>query len=467
MIFDYGRFRGELEKINDWWLTNRVREARLYALKRKHFGTLIQQLEQPRISLLAGPRRAGKSVLLKQAIQELIQTGRNSRNILYYSLDDPSLSAYSDNVMKDLLDYFLENIAVEGKKYVFFDEVHLFDDWYRWMKSFYDRRQDIKFVITGSSSLNLQRDANAFLRGRMDEIEMFPLDFHEFARFYGFDPPAISIDELDVWDEHEIRRVRNDFQEVFREYIVVGGFPEWFEVKKQREAKLRWFSLLVNDIPKKAIFEDIATLYNIRNPKILEQVFAFIAAHQSRILSYETVNDVAKLDRATLINYIEFLKASYLIVEVLKFAGIKEQLKAKKKYLIVDQGLRNAVLKEYEVREDNAGFILENVVGLHLYFSGREKGRKLYYIRVNVDGEVDFVWAEEEGKKNREVIPVEVKFQARIEKKDIKNILRFMDKEDLRMAYVITKDVYKKEEVGGRALHFVPAEVFLLGSTSD
>lgn len=462
MIFSYVKFRAELEKVNEWWLTRTVREARLYPLKRRHFVFVMKHLEQPRILLLTGPRRVGKSILIKQVIQELIKKGINPRNILYYSLDDPSLSAFSDNVMKDVLDYFLENIAVEGKKYVFFDEIHLFIEWYKWMKSFYDRKENTKYVLTGSSSLTLQRDANAFLRGRLDTVEMFPLDFKEFARFCGINVPEISFEDMEKLDALEISKICHDLNQAFREYFVVGGFPEWFDVKKQREARLRWFSLLIHDIPKKAIFEDITTLFNIRNPKVLEQVFAFIAAHQSRILSYETINDVVKLDRATLINYIDFLKASYLLVEVLKYAGIKEQLKAKKKFLVIDQGLRNAVLKEYEAREYNEGFIMENVVGLHLYERGKKEGRNLYYTRGNGKDEVDFVLVEEEGKKKREVIPVEVKFRRHIEKKDTRNLVNFMEKKKLKLGYVVTRNMFKKEEVDGRILYFVPGEVFLI-----
>lgn len=73
---------------------------------------------------------------------------------------------------------------------------------------------------------------------------------------------------------------------------------------------------------------------------------------------------VVKLDRATLINYIEFLKSSYLLAEVLKFAGIKEQIKAKKKFLSIDQGLRNAVLKEY-VLNIITSWTLFNVIKYH------------------------------------------------------------------------------------------------------
>lgn len=454
MIRDGLEFRTELEKINKWWFTNSVEEAKLYPLKREQFETLKKELQTPRINIVVGPRRVGKSILVKQAIEYLIQNGENPRNILYYSLDDPTLSVYSDNLLKDLIDYFLENIALPAKKYIFLDEIHLFTGWHKRIKAFYDRRKDIKFVLSGSSSTSLEKEINIFLRGRTFEIEMFPLSFFEFTKFSGIKMNKIEYQELLELDEFKVRKIQHNLKNVFNEYLAVGGFPEWFEMKNQSDAKLRWFTMLIEDIPKKAIYEDIATLFGIRNAKILEQVFAFITAHQSRLLSYETINDIVKLDRSTLINYLEFLKSSYLVAEVLKFASIKEQIKAKKKFLVIDQGLRNAVLKDYEVKEDNLGFILENVVGINLFLFCKRNDMKLYYWRIN--DEVDFIISD------KEVIPVEVKYKKRIGKNDKSKLKNFMRKFKKNRAFLITKDLYGQERVGKSLLYFIPAEVFLL-----
>ena len=142
----------------------------------------------------------------------------------------------------------------------------------------------------------------------------------------------MSFDDVLELEEFEVRKYQHELRNAFKKYLTVGEFPEWFEVKNQLNPVPRWFVMLIEDIPKKAIFEDIAILYEIRNAKALEQILAFLVAHQSRILSYATINDVVKLDRSTLLNYLEFLKSSYLIAEVLKYAGIKEQMKAKKKF---------------------------------------------------------------------------------------------------------------------------------------
>jgi hypothetical protein len=341
-----------------------------------------------------------------------------------------------------------------AQRYIFLDEVHLFKGWHKWIKAFYDGRKNMKFVLSGSSSTSIEKEINIFLRGRSFEIEMFPLSFFEFTKFSGIKMNKIKYQKLLKLDEFKVRRIQYNLKNVFNEYLTVGGFPEWFEIKNQSDARLRWFTMLIEDIPKKAIYEDIATLFGIRNAKILEEVFAFITAHQSRLLSYETINDIVKLDRSTLINYLEFLKSSYLVAEVLKFASIKEQMKAKKKFLIIDQGLRNAVLKDYEIKEDNLGFILENVVGINLFLFCKRNDMKLYYWRIN--DEVDFVISDEE------VIPVEVKYKKRIDENDKSKLKNFMRKFKKNKAFLITKDLYGQEKVGKGLLYFIPAEILLL-----
>ena len=454
MIKDVVGFRNELDKINEWWITKSVKEAESFPEKRNVFQVVKDELETRRSLIILGPRRVGKSVLVKQTIEFLIKKRVDPRNILYYSLDDPTLFTYCDSLIKDIFDYFLENIAGEGKKYVFFDEVHSYKNWYKWIKSYYDKRLDVKFVLSGSSSLALQKDANRHLIGRTLEIEMYPLNFREFLKLYGVKIEKFGLEATREFDEFKIKGIWNKAGDAFKEYLLVGGFPEWFEIRKEENPLDKWFKRLINDVPKKAIYEDIANLFGIKSPKLLELIFTFIAAKQSRIMAYETINDVVKLDRGTLINYLNFLKNSYLIVEILKFAGVKEQMKAKKKFLVIDQGLRNAVLKDYEVKEDNIGFIIENLMGTKLFRYSKQNGKNLFYWKTN--NEVDFVIG------RKEPLPVEVKYKNRIEKKDLKSLLVFLEKSNCKKGLLITKDLFKKEEIGKKEILFIPAWLFLL-----
>jgi len=449
MIKNIELFRTELEKVNEWWVTGKAREAEKYLYKREKFNQLVKETDSRRISIILGARRVGKSILLKHTISYLLKSV-NPRNILYLSLDDPSLQTHSDSLIKDAVEYFLDNIAKEGRKFIFLDEVQSFSEWYKWLKAFYDRGLDIKFFLSGSSSLSLQKEANKYLRGRSQETELFPLSFYEFTKLKGLEIQKPELENVLKMDEFEIKELWYKLKESFNEYLLVGGFPEWFEIKRDSQ---EWFSRLINDVPKKAIYEDVANLFGIKNTKTLELILAFIAANQSKILAYETINEVVKLDHQTLTNYIEFLKSSYLIVEILKYASLKHQLKAKRKYLIIDQGLRNAMLKDYEVRESNAGFIIENLIGINLYIKTKEKQENIYYIS---NGEVDFIL------KNKETVLVEVKYQNKISEGDIKNMLKFMENFKVNRGILATKDVLKVETRGNKRILFIPVWLLLL-----
>jgi len=451
------QFRKELQTVNNWWLTSKVKNIENFPIKRKHFTNIIDEINSSRIIIITGPRRVGKSVLINQTIDNLIKNNTNPKNILYYSLDDPILYTYSDNVLKDILDYFLENISDENKqKYIFLDEIHNFKEWYKWIKAYYDKRKDIKFVISGSSSLSIQKESNKYLRGRTVEIDMYTLSFEEFLTFYKVEYENLNLNKLFKLKNIELEQIKHKLGKYFKEYLIVGGFPEWFEIKNEKNPVLKWFNRLIDDIPKKAIYEDVATMFDIRNPKILEQIFTFICANQSKILSYETINDIVKLDRFTLVNYIEFLKSSYLIVEILKYANIKEQLKSKKKYLTIDQGLRNAVLKDYEIKEENEGFIIENLVGIYLWQECQKRNKNLFYWRIN--GEVDFII------RDKGLSEVEVKYRNNIKQNDLKNVYNLIQNNIIDVSFIVTKNLLKKETIGRHNIYFIPAVLYLITS---
>lgn len=455
MIKNVIAFRKELDKVNDFWINNYVKELKTKKLIfREIFNGFYNELNTKRILILTGPRRVGKTILIKQCIEKLASSV-GWQNILYYSMDDPSLFTYSDNLIKDMIDYWTENIAKEGKKYIFLDEIHLYKGWYKWVKAYHDRYDDIKFVLSGSSSLFLQREANRYLRGRTIEIELYPLNFREFLELSGlyleFDVKFAKLTESLRLEHIELEKIKKKIEPVLKQYLLVGGFPEWFEIKNEQ----KWFSALINDIPKKAVYEDIVELFNLKNPKILEQILTFILTNQSRPLSYESINEVAKLDRSTLVNYIEFLKSSYLVIEILKFSkNIKEQIKSMKKYLCIDQGLRNALTKEYSLKEDNIGFIIENIIGLHLFFLAKKYNNTIFYFKTN--SEVDFVHSD------KIVVPIEVKYKEDIKAKEIKSLLKFMEKSRIKRGIIITKDILKEEVIDKKKILFIPAWLFLL-----
>ncbi|MEW6528738.1 MAG: DUF4143 domain-containing protein [Candidatus Micrarchaeota archaeon] len=254
--------------------------------------------------------------------------------------------------------------------------------------------------------------------------------------------------EIKKKDARSLLTIQKQLTKMIEEYLHVGGFPEWFEIKNEVDARERWLVHLTTDIPKKAIYEDIAVYFGIRNPKVIDLLLNILAINQSKILSYEKINEAVNLDRATLLNYIEFLKSSYLVLEIPIYGTPKKQIKAMKKFLLVDQGLRNSLMKEYILKEDNKGFIVENLVGTTLALNYKN----LTYWKEQIY-EVDFV---------ADSVPIEVKYQTTITNKDFRGLLKFLERYEKNHGIIITKDKFEERSIEGKKIKFVPFWLFLL-----
>jgi len=453
MIKDAPGFRRELEKYNAHWLTGMPEEEARFPFHREELEALYADRGARKVSVVTGPRRSGKTVLLRHLIARLIKDGARARSLLYCSLDNSRLAAMSEDLVRDVVEFWLEEVAADGPRYVLLDEVHLLEGWYSGIKALHDLESDLKLYISGSASLAIQVKAEQYLRGRCLIHEIWPLDVSGYLGLTGAvhakrpqagatatGPPRDALSS-----DAQLRALSGDF----KRYLLVGGFPESVEVGDVS----RWFELLTGFVAQRAIYTDIAATFNIRAVKVLDSILHHIVSNQSRLLTYESINEVAGLKHEVLLDYIEYLKGSYLIVEVRKLAPtVKEQLKSRKKYLCSDQGLRNALLAEHALTSDNEGLVVENVVGMHLFMAAARSGRQVFYWKE--DGDVDFVV------KGREPLLVEVKYRNRVDGGDVARVRDAMDATGAQMAYIVSKRDFNVVKEKGQEIRIVPAAVF-------
>jgi len=449
MIIDNIGLERYLLRTNPWWATGIVDKARS-KISRENLPRIMKELSLERTVQLLGPRRAGKTTTIHMIIDKLIGSGVGPERLLYVSLDDPMLRNFCSEPLSDTLEFFLGN-APKGRNYAFLDEVQKVKGWYEWIKGYHDREQNLKMVISGSSSLALQKEANTYLRGRVISFVQHPFNLREFLGMDGFkiETPHFLDDSL------EMSKKYGSIRDHLMEYLRVGGYPEWFQLRTVPDSSV-WFDRLYEDVPKKAFYEDIVELFNIRSPRALELLFVFIAQNQSRILSYEAMNRIVGLDRSTILDYLAYLKASYLVIEVPVFSEkISTQEKSMKKYLISDQGIRNGILKEYSIKEENLGFIVETVVGIYLHRFCEENGLSLNYVKSN--GEIDFILT---GKDR--TVPVEVKTSDRF--KISTTMKNFIKEKGSPFGVVITDRSAGQFEVEEIMIREVPLWVLLTGN---
>lgn len=455
---------------NVWWKEEKINPQFLLGRKREEFNNIISKINEKRILSIIGPRRVGKSTLIYQTINYLLEDKKiDKKRILLFSGDDPSLFFDENDKLSDVLEVYFNEILqerisnLESKVYVFIDEIHFIKNWQNYLKICFDRKYNIKFIVTGSSSLHLFKDANESLLGRIENIYVLPLTFHQFLNFhrtyvtkqkdiilpkFDLDNPDISFRNLEkiYYDED----LKITIQKILNEYILVGGYPEYFE---DRDIDI-WQRRLADDIITRGIYKDILTMYNIKSPEILEKLLYYIAANNSQTFSYTGMTGNFSIDTVTLISYVGYLKQAFLINILENYStNIGKVIRSNKKLSILDNGIQNSLLKKKELNNDDIGHIIESMVDFDIRLICEKENYNEYYYRNSAKEEIDIILD-----RKIDVIPIEVKYTNQIDRYDTTIIKNFIEKNKMNKigktnyGIVITKDIYKKED----NLYYIP-----------
>ncbi len=455
---------------NPWWSNQKINEQFLLGRKRNEFNDIIEKIDNKRILSILGPRRVGKSTLIYQTINYLIEEKKiDNKRILLFSGDDPSLFFDENDKLSDVLDVYFEEILEENmtnltsKVYIFIDEIHFIKNWQNYLKTYFDRKYNIKFIITGSSSVHLFKDANESLLGRIENIYVLPLTFNQFMNFYmtyiskdsDIEIPKIDFDNMDK-SIKELEKIyynqdlKLKIQRILKRYILVGGYPEYFEIKDIDV----WQKQLSEDIITRGIYKDILTIYNIKSPEILEKMLYYIAANNSQAFAYSGIASTFRVDTVTIMTYLGYLKQAFLINILENYSNnIAKVIRTNKKLSILDNGIQNSLLKNKEIDNDLAGHIVESMVDFDFRLLCEKENYKEFYYRNSDKEEIDIIID-----RNIDVIPVEVKYTNQIENSDVKVINKFIDQHkdkginQVKFGIVVTKDILKKDG----ELYFIP-----------
>ena len=455
---------------NPWWNNEKINEQFLLGRKRNEFNDIIEKINNKRILSIIGPRRVGKSTLIYQTINYLLEEKNvKAKRILLFSGDDPSLFFDENDKLSNVLDLYFNEILEENASkltdivYIFIDEIHFIKNWQNYLKTYFDRKYNIKFIITGSSSIHLFKDANESLLGRIENIYVLPLTFNQFMNFYmtyilkdaDIEIPKVDLNDMDksiknLEDIYYNQDLKVKIQRTLKKYILVGGYPEYFEVKDIEV----WQKQLTEDIITRGIYKDILTMYNIKSPEILEKLLYYIAANNSQAFAYSGIASTFGIDTVTIMSYLGYLKQAFLINILENYSNnIAKVIRTNKKLSILDNGIQNSLLKQKKIDSDIEGHIVESMVDFDFRLLCEEENYKQFYYRNTDKEEIDLVID-----RNIDIIPIEVKYTNQIERSDLKVINKFIEEhknktiDKAKFGIVITKDILKKE---GK-LYFIP-----------
>ena len=330
-------------------------------LTRKYYADKVDSwIGKGNIIVLVGPRRVGKSYILKDFIQR--HSHEENINIIYV---DKEKKAFKNIKTKDDLDTYIESLfQPEKHNYILIDEVQQITDFEKCVCSWYTE-ENTEVIITGSNSKMLSGDLSTLLAGRYIEIRVHPLTYPEFLIFHNL----------------------QDSDESLMRYLNYGGLPGLRQIGLESDEYI-WAYL--SSVSNTIILKDIIERHDIRNVPFLNNLLAFYADTTGKLTSANSIAKYMKsqgesISSNLILLYRSFYEESYLLKVVPRYdIHGKKLLESNEKIYWDDLGLRN--LKAEGSMDSYIEKVIENAVYKHLCFLG-------YKVQVGVlgAGEVDFV----------------------------------------------------------------------------
>ncbi|MFV0555376.1 MAG: ATP-binding protein [Mangrovibacterium sp.] len=320
--------------------------------------------------VFVGIRRAGKSYLLYQRIQQLLNQGIGWDEMLYVNFEDDRLL---DMTLADLNLLLEVHLEMYGKKpMLFLDEIQNVVGWERFARRLADTKHQV--YLTGSNAKMLSQEIQSTLGGRYISIQVYPYSFQEYL--------AANRVKVDSRLQHSTAG-RAELFDAFNAYFNFGGFPEAARLSIKRDYLI--------SVYQKIFLGDIAIRHSISNIFALRVLFKKLAESIKQPMSYTRLTNIVsstgtKVGKNTVINYLEFAKEAWLINSIQNITGKLADKEMNPKYYFTDNGILSLLLLDANTS------LLENMVAIHLL---RTYGREDAVFFYNKGVEVDFYIPEE------------------------------------------------------------------------
>ena len=336
-------------------------------VKRKEYLEKLKKLKDKQmIKIVTGVRRCGKSTLLKQFRDYLMnECGVAQEQVIFINFENLAYEHLLD--YKALYQYITERLCENKKNYIFLDEIQAVSNFQKTVDSLFIKN-NVDLYITGSNAHLLSGELATLLSGRYVEISILPLSFAEYYELVGGN-------KRDAWQN----------------YFKYGGFPYAASLEDD-DIRTDYLSGIYHTV----LLKDIVSRKKVQDVMLLESVVKFLFDNIGNIVSSKKISDSLvsngrKTTSVTIENYVEGLMESFILYKTNRYdMKGKQHLKSLEKYYLVDVGLRRLLLGD---KNADIGHILENIVYLELI-------RRGYQVAIGKIGdlEIDFI-AEYNGEK--------------------------------------------------------------------
>jgi predicted AAA+ superfamily ATPase len=334
------------------------------------YDDLTPYLEKFRVLIILGARQVGKTTLVKNYIKKApskvkYDFGNNIRTqTLFNSLDFVRLKEYCEGYELIVIDeaQYIKNIGMAVKMLV-------------------DQTNNLRFILTGLSSMDLLSNVGEPLTGRKLTLELFPVSCIELAR------------------DHN----RYELREKLEELLIYGSYPEVI-VEERRNWKIE----IIRKIVESYLLKDVLSLERVKSSKTLLDLLMLLALQLGKDASYHELATKLNVDVKTVKRYLELLEKSYVIFPLTPYSrNLREEINTKYKYYFYDTGIRNGIINNFNglSERSDVGELFENFV-----IAERVKKLKyerefsnIYFWRIYSGGEIDLV-----GERGGELLAFEI-----------------------------------------------------------
>lgn len=418
-------------------------------IERIVFHNILSSLKNKEITLIIGPRQAGKTTLLLK-LKILLEKERKTK-VLYFNLDFPEDKNYFKNQL-DLINY-LDLKSGRKKTIVLIDEIQRLRDAGIFLKGLYDRKLPYKFIVSGSGSVELKEKIHESLVGRKEIIKVNTINFLEFVSWKTDYKTQKKIKDFFYFD-------KNQPTQFLKDYLIFGGYPRVI-LANTFDEKIK----VMDDIIQSYLEKDIQELIKIEKKESFFNLIKIIASQIGQLISYKEISSTLGLDYETVKKYLFYLEKTFIIEKVTPFfKNIRKELSKTPVFYFNDLGFRNYLLdKWFSLYErTNDGFLFQNFVFLLLKSAEKFKYFNINYWRSKDKAEVDFVL-----NAGEIIIPVEVKNTHLKDIETSRSLLSFLEKYKPREALIINLSLDKEKKIKDTLVKTIPYWKLLLFEKSE
>ena len=357
------------------------------------------------VKILVGIRRCGKSVILKQIMNELKEKGIDERYIIYVNFEFIEFEELQD--YKKLNTYIKDKIVDNNKYYIFLDEIQKVEKFEDVINSLRASIDNISIFITGSNSKLLSNELSTVLSGRYVLFNIYPLSYKEFIN---------------------ITNKEAKLEETFWDFVKWGGLPNRTQFTNESNIKDYLHSVFDS-----IILRDVVERLGLKDTVLFNLLLQYIVDTTGRQFSAENVinflmNEGKSISTETLYRYLEALCKALIIKKIYRYdIHGKTILKTLNKYYMTDLGIAQIKNNNFEI---NKSFAIENVVFNELLERGYD-----VYIGKTKDGEIDFI-----ATKTGEKLYFQVTYLLESDKVQAREFGAFKDIKDNCPKYVLSLD---------------------------